>query len=318
MKKIMDWLNKSRAKKITCSQVSELIANQEYQIGHPHVHISDGFELTFPKNTLLTLSQIASKAHVWGPTTHLHPAGSNPIPAVGRTNKKPKPGLFIDKNMLPESDKYLKRGRGKTPAVPYQAPVAETVYVTNPKTGEKIMDKKTGLQKTYQRIVQKAVKECLEIPAEIPHSMFEDGESAVMTLTAVLNSIAGAKALFQLMGNDKAVVFSHTAVDALHKFTKHMGVSAHTLRNKKIMMKEWRDLQGNGKFEAKSLDIDHVVTVLKKDGNKLILTTHYPCAEPMNGTPTQGVTTGRLDLLETDRDLFYGFRIDFPLPAINW
>ena len=317
MKKTIDWLNKSRAKKITCSQVVELIANQEYQIGHPHVHISDGFELTFPKDTL-TLPQIASKEYVWGPTIHLHPADSNPIPAVGRTNKTLRSGLFIDKNMLPESDKYLKRGRGKIPGVPYQAPVAETVYVTD-RTGKAVIDKNTGLQKTYQKIVQKAVKECPEIPAKIPHSMFEDGESAVMTLTAVLNSIAGARALFQLMGNDKAVVFSHTAVDALHKFTNHMkGSSAHTLRKKKIMMKEWRDLQGNGKFEAKSLDIDHVVTVLKKDGNKLILTTHFPCAEPMNRTPTQGVTTGRLDLLETDRDIFYGLRVDFPLPAINW
>ena len=337
MKQVIQWYLKAKKREITCSDVVDLIANQEYATGHPHMHLDDGFELDFTGTTLSVPDQLKKKGD-WSGAAHLYPVATNRLflikkQAMGRVTPSPGDNLvFIDEGMLPKDDSYLKR-TGEA-AVVGQSAVYGTKRIP-------VMDKTTKLQKTNldgslmwvsdgsggdKRITDKTNIITPEVKAKsatIPHSMFEDGESAVMTLTAVLNSKAGQKALNELMAAKKIVIFSHTGVDALHAaHTDSGGTSIHKYRNEQFKMLEMRYRPATGDHINTPIDIEHVVTVLKRNKfNELILTTHYPCANPPENVASSGVTTGRHDLVEIPTSIgkkIVGFALDHPLPPIAW
>jgi hypothetical protein len=314
-----------------------LINQQEYSVGHPHMHLQDGFELTFKTDTPLSGSQQTQKQLDWGPVVHLHPDGTQRLATQGEKDPIPKNKLFIQKNKLPGDNGYLTRtGIASTAKVPAimglkKIPIMDKIKGLQ-RTDAKgevmwVMDNKTKLPKLIPYVVTD------EIPAvkgTIPHSMFEDGESAVMSLTAVFNSRAGGKA-FDLLnsGEDKIVIRSTSAVAALAAATKASGTSPHSLRNSKIRMQEWRHNTLANTYTPTTVDLVHTVTVLKRSSSgDLILTTHYPVAEAFADTASSGVVNKPADTVEwrpkptvqqpEPAEIIFGLKQDFPLPPIKW
>jgi hypothetical protein len=335
MANLFPWYVRSHARKILCGECVTLIVQQEYDVGHPHMHLQDGFELTFKSGTNLSSSQQDAKRLDWGAVVHLHPDGTEQrLTTLNKGEVIPTDRVSIQKNVLPKNNSYLTRtgvkAKAKVPAVMGTKKIP-------------IMDRTTKLQKTNANgpmwvMVQGSPKlvpytitpKVPAVQGTIPHSMFEDGESAVMSLTAVFNSKAGSKALNLLhLGVAKAVIRSRSAVAALTAATKPSGTSTHSLRNIKIRMQEWRHNPLAKTFTPTTVDVNHTVTVLKRSSTgDLILTTHYPVAESFTTAATSGVTTTPADILEwkpkptttvsDPAEAVFGLNQDFPLPPVRW
>jgi len=164
-----------------------------------------------------------------------------------------------------------------------------------------------------------------------PHSMFEDSEMAVMTLTAVLLSAAGQRVLNGLLkGNSgnafgrevSLAVYSRTAVRALvatvdaNKNTNQ--ASTHSHRKDAVKMVDRvqeldakRQLSGN--FKLTQRDMAHVQATFSNypDGH-LLLVSHFPSAKDIDGAANTE------DRYETAQGIFANVSIDDPLPALNW
>jgi hypothetical protein len=339
MAKVTWWSQKSLARKITCSHCTDLIANQEYSVGHPHMHLTDGFQLTFSQNTTLTSLEQLEKVGDWGPVVHLEPKTSQRLPTVVSKTR-----AFIDPDYLPNDRGYLLRtGLAPTARIPAimgkkKIPIMDKskspAQQKTDKDGHPMWVKnKDGTDKELDYVITPEVP---ARPGTIPHSIFEDGESAVMSLAAVLNSKAGALALEQLKSHGKVVIFSHTGVKALVNATKFVTgknvndtLSTHSLRGKAIKMNEWRHDPLGNTFTPTSVAIEHLVTVLKSSSSKdLILTTHYPSSGPFEDTPNDGVRVtnmmpqDKIDMVEwtpsTGGTVLRGLAIDSSLPPIEW
>lgn len=337
MANLLSWKNRSQTRKINCSACVMLIAQQEYSVGHPHMHLQDGFELTFKSGTSLSGQQQAQKRLDWGAVVHLHPDGTQRLATRGKSDPIPTDRVSIQKNVLPKDNSYLTRTGVKAKA---KVPVVrgfKKIPIMDKGTGKQrtdsnknpmwVIDKKTQLPKEIPYVVTPEVP---AVQGTIPHSMFEDGESAVMSLTAVLNSKAGCKAISLLhSGVAKVVIRSRSAVAALAAATKSSGTSTHSLRNSKIRMQEWRHDPIANSYTPTTVDLIHTVTVLKGSSTSdLILTTHYPVAEPFTKAATSGVTTTPADIVEwkpkptttvsNPAGSVFGLKQDFPLPPIKW
>ncbi len=167
-----------------------------------------------------------------------------------------------------------------------------------------------------------------ELPARDPsnpHSMFEDSESAIMTLTAALASTAGQKVLEAIRAEPRDVslaIFSHTSVRALTAAVATASGwntgSAHPNRNKAVQMVERvntfndkREL--TGKFVITAVDMKHTVTLLSQwPVGELMLVSHYPVKSAIDGIGADD------DQWEKKPSVFVTVKGDTPPPALVW
>jgi len=156
------------------------------------------------------------------------------------------------------------------------------------------------------------------------HTMFEDGETALMALYAVLSSAAAGEAFTQLQALDeKYAVTIHSYSAPLYVTRKPTAVqgtpSTHTRRGQPIEMRS-REGSPQGVLVGESFEkIDYVTTSLGRKGTDVRLITHYPVPPGGPGEGAAPYVIGAADVLVVSSDagdVRYGFPVK--VATGNW
>jgi hypothetical protein len=260
-----------------------------------------------------------------------------------------KTGVFMDEQMTDKSGMYNRRT-----GTPYQAAVTNTTYQIKAKgtatqkglrfvaftpadpsdpgapgpiesdnslTGELpnlLKNKVTGKYEVVVNI-QKILPETQQ---SNPHSMFEDAESAIMTLTAVLMSAAGLKLLKSIKDKPRDVSLvakSKTAILALNAAVQTNQAtntnSTHSKRNDAVKMVDRvnqfnAQRQLTGAFQLTPAEIKYTSTIVSEyPAGELMIVTHYPVSTDYPDAS---------DEVESAVGVFENVAIDNPLPELTW
>jgi hypothetical protein len=198
----------------------------------------------------------------------------------------------------------------------------------NFKDRKAIIDRATG----KLAIVEKKQTLLPATPASNRHSMFEDGESAIMYLTAALLSQAGQRVLECLRGRPQDVslaIWSKTAcravTAAVAAVPQNRKPASHPRRTETVKMIDRvntynanRELTGT--FVLTQKEIRYATTTLSVwPAEELMIVSHYPCSDDMANIELQnGVMVGDRDLAEINPGQFAGYAVENPPPALPW
>lgn len=342
--------------RLTCSEVMGILMDQPTRTGesHAHMHMTEGFrpdQRGFGGDDF----SFERKRTNWENPAHLYPAGAPEFQHtryVYPDTQSPRAygyyhGAWQDPDRLATDRSYVNRtGLAELPAVMKKkytayrfdtlnaAPTAHTVDSLDDLRGKTIgrnvgeYQAKSSRESGVMRVIEREEQEIPLVRASPAHTMFPDGESLVMHLTAALMSDAGKRVIRHLFWNmmpgqqATVAIFSNSAVDAV-KAVDTTVASTMLERTLEVDMTVQRDKRtgffpATGRVNTASSAIDHVVAILGyRATGELNVITCYP-SKVSTLAAYNTATLRNQDIAELQFGVHTVVQQQNPLPRLTW
>lgn len=353
--KMSHLVEKVFSRRLTCSEVMGILMDQPTRTAesHAHMHMTEGFRPSAHGFGGDAFSYARRRTH-WENPTHLYPAVAPeyrhsryvyPTPTSPRAYNHYH-GSWQDPDRLAPDRAYV--SRTGLPALPALSNTTYTVYqFTAPNAAPTAVQvpslaaaqalpvgrgvgqyAPTSGRDPSIRVQVRVTQTAPPVTASPAHTMFPDGESLVMHLTAALLCDAGRAVLRHLFWNlspghvGTVAIFSNTAVEAVN--AADVAVPSTMLeRTLDVNQAAARDpitgfYPSLGTVTTQTFAIDHVVTILGyRATGELNVVSCYPSR--VNTMAAIGTNTGRdEDIAEYVLGTHNVIRQVNPLPVLRW
>lgn len=353
--KMSHLVEKVFSRRLTCSEVMGILMDQPTRTGvsHAHMHMTEGFRPSAQGFGGDAFSFQRRRTN-WENPTHLYPATATeyqhtryvyPTPGHARAYAHYH-GTWQDPDRLAPDRSYV--SRTGLPPLPALSNTTYTVYRFDALNAAPTPVNVASLAAAqllpvgrgvgqYQpvsardpsiRVVVRVTQTAPPVPSSPAHTMFPDGESLVMHLTASLLCDAGRAVLRHLFWNlqpghvGTVAIFSNTAVEAVNAadasvpssmIERTLDVDQTAARNPVTGF-----YPATGTVTTRNFAIDHVVTILGyRATGELNVVSCYPSR--VDTHTAIGTNTGRNeDIAEYVLNTHNVIRQVNPLPVLRW